>query len=174
MSSEYKRQIVIKLLSLSDWMISELDSTSANYWNKHMHFVNQRVDAISVRLKKSKTIKKNFPIRGELWIDPWLYRQHNFSNLLDSDPFVPKNLRRRISSFYGTRVVDMSLIYTSVMTKFFTEQWPIDNEKSADKKANCWVQLNDAYYQEGWGWENTHKKIIQFRYDIEQYLTRLK
>jgi hypothetical protein len=40
---------------------------------------------------------------AELWVDSWLYRQHNFSNLVESDPFLPlpKALRNESAAFYG-------------------------------------------------------------------------
>lgn len=174
MNPEYKRQIVKKLLWLSEWMIAELDSNSPHYWNNHMQFIFGRVDAINDHLRKAKNRKAAETFGTELWVDPWLSRQHNIANLMESDPFLPKILRKKIADFYGNRVADMSVIYAKIMTQFALDEILTRDRKRTNKKVNCWTKLNDAYYEKGWGWESSHNRIIKFRQDIELYLTKLK
>jgi hypothetical protein len=57
MNQEYSRQIVKKLLWLSDLLISELDSRSKYSWHNHFIFIDKRIDKYLKKLEKAKTIK---------------------------------------------------------------------------------------------------------------------
>ncbi|HAY35231.1 MAG TPA: hypothetical protein DCY06_13965 [Bacteroidetes bacterium] len=175
MNQEYTRQTVKKLVWLSDWMISEIDSTSDNYWDKHSKFVHEKIGKILSLLEVAKNSKDLDLLTSELWIDPWLYRQHNISNLIFTDPFLPKQLREKVSKFYGERVIAMSTIYTTVMTKLCSDLLKGKlKDTDSEIKSTAWIRLNDSYHKKNWGWEKTHKKIESFRGDIEKYLTTLK
>lgn len=175
MNQEYQRQIIKKLVWLSDWMISETDSTSDNYWEKHTKFIYKKAGKILSLLETAKLSRDLGLLTNELWIDPWLYRQHNYSNLIFTDPFLPKELREKVSKFYGERVVTMSIVYTKVMTKICSDLLKGKlNCTDSEVKSTAWIRLNEAYHKKNWGWENTHRKIESLRGDIEKYLLTLK
>ncbi|WKZ59212.1 MAG: hypothetical protein QY309_15260 [Cyclobacteriaceae bacterium] len=175
MNQEYARQTVKKLVWLSDWMISEIDSNSENYWNKHSKFIYERIGKILSLLGEAKLNKDLSLLTAELWVDPWLYRQHNLSNLIITDPFLPKQLREKISKFYGERVVVMSTIYTSVMIKLCSDLLKGKlKDVDSEIKSVAWIRLNESYQKKNWGWEKTHKKIESLRGEIEKYLINLK
>lgn len=175
MNQEYQRQTIKKLVWLSDWMISEIDSTSDNYWDKHSKFIYEKTGKILSLLESAKLSKDLGLLTSELWIDPWLYRQHNVSNLIFTDPFLPKQLREKVSKFYGERVIVMSTIYETVMTKLCSDLLKGKiKDTDSEIKSTAWIRLNEAYHKKNWGWEKTHKKIESFRTDIEKYLISLK
>lgn len=175
MNQEYQRQTVKKLVWLSDWMISEMDSTSDNYWDKHSKFIHEKIGKILTLLEAAKNSKDLSLLTSELWVDPWLYRQHNISNLMFTDPFLPKQLREKVSKFYGERVAVMSTIYTTIMTKFCSDLLKGKiKDMDSEVKLMAWMKLNDGYQKKNWGWERTHKKIESFRGEIEKYLMSLK
>jgi hypothetical protein len=161
MNQEYQRQTIKKLFWLSDWMISEIDSTSDNYWDKHSKFVHEKTGKILSLLEEAKNSKDLDLLTSELWIDPWLYRQHNISNLIFTDPFLPKQFREKVSKFYGERVIAMSTIYTTVMTKLCSDLLKGKlKDTDTEIKKTAWIRLNDTYHKKNWGWEKTHKKIV--------------
>lgn len=92
-----------------------------------------------------------------------------------TDPFLPKQLREKVSKFYGERVVVMSTVYTTVMTKFCSDLLKGKiKDMDSEVKLTAWMKLNDGYHKKNWGWERTHKKIESFRGEIEKYLMSLK
>jgi len=175
MNPEFLRQTVKKLLWLSDYIISEKDSTSDNYWENHMKFIFGRVQKIIELLEEAKNLKNTEVLTSELYVDPWLMRQQNVAYLLSTDPFVPTQIRERVASFYLKRVAEMSTIYIQVMTRFCKD---IYNGKLRDinmeLKVQAWGRLGDAYVTKGWGLERTEEGIIKMRGEIEAYLTNLK
>ena len=175
MNQEYLRQTVKKLLWLSDYIVSENDSRSDNYWENHLTFIYGRVQKLTELLQEAKELKKIEILTIELYVDNWLMRQNNLARLLETDPFIPKKIREQIANFYTQRAVQMGLIYTKVMGTFCQELYEGKiRDNVSELKMQAWIRLGDAYFKKGWGWEKTEKRIIQLRSQIEKYLTSLK
>jgi hypothetical protein len=175
MHPSYATQQVNKLQVLSDWMLAEMDSTSARYWDKHSHFISLKVQELISLCEKARNTSQLNLLTSELWIDPWLFDQHNRANLMIHDPFLPKEIRIKVSDFYLKRVMEMSDIYTQVMTKLCSDLFHgklMESDKEIESFA--WIRLNDAYFNDGWGWEATHNKIRTLLTDIETYLINLQ
>jgi len=175
MNQEYTRQTVKKLLWLSDWIVSEIDSKSDNYWDNHLKFIDGRVEKILTELEVAQNAKSLSLLTTELWIDPWLYRQHNTARLIRTDPFLPKQLRVKVADYYDKRVSAMADIYNKVMTRFCNDLYKGKlKDRNSELKIIAWTRLGDVYFKKGWGWEKAEKRIEELRADIEKYLTNLK
>jgi hypothetical protein len=175
MNQEYSRQIVKKLLWLSDLLISELDSRSKYSWHNHFMFIDKRIDKYLKKLEKSKTIKSLDWLTNEVWPDQWLLQQHITAELIRTDPFLPKELRVKISNYYEKRASSMADIFTKVMTKFCTDLYNGKITGLDQKLKNvAWERISGAYFKKGWDSQRAAKKIEEFRTDIENYLTDLK
>ena len=175
MNQEFSRQTVKKLLWLSDYIVSEKDSASDSYWENHMKFIFGRVQKIIDLLEEAKNLGKTEILTSELYVDPWLMKQQNVALLLSTDPFVPKQIRKKVSDFYLERVVEMSLAYTRVMTRFCADLYEGKiKDNNSGLKIQVWVRLGEEYLKKGWGWERTEKRIIELRGVIGTYLKNLK
>lgn len=174
MNQEFSRQTVKKLLWLSDYLVSEKDSASGNYWENHMKFIFGRVQKIIELPEEAKNLGKTEILTSELYVDPWLMKQQNMAYLLSTDPFVPQQIREKVSNFYLERVVEMSLAYTRVMSRFCADLYEGKMTDTNDElKIQTWAKLGDAYFKKGRDWERTEKRIIELRSDIESYLINL-
>jgi len=175
MNQEYIQQTVKKLVWLSDSLISEMDSTSDNYFGNHMKFIFARVKKIISRLDSAKGLKTPVYLTSELWIDPWLYRQLKLSDMILTDPFLPKQIREKVSKFYSKKVNDMTDVYGKVMGKFCSDLFKGKiKDLDFEIQIQTWAKLGEGYRQKGWDWEKTQIKIEELRGDIEKYLLNLK
>ena len=175
MNKEYQRQIIIKLLWLSDYIASEFDMNSENYWGHHIRFQELKIKEIYGLLKKAKTNNDLGILLNETNTDPWLVRQLNIARLIETDPFLPKEIRKRVSKTYSDRANEMGLAYSRVMEKYCKELYDgklKDEYEEVDMKIR--VEIGEAYQKVKWSWEVAEKKINKLRSEIEEYLNSLK
>jgi len=175
MNPVFLRQTVKKLLWLSDYIVSEHDSTSDNYWENHMKFIFGRVRKITELLEEARNLEKTEILTSELYVDPWLMKQENLARRIYTDPFLPKQIREKVANFYSDRAVEMGMVYTKVMSQFCTDLYKGKiRDINSELKIQAWGKLGDVYFKKGWGWERSAKRIIEMRGEIENYLTNLK
>lgn len=175
MNQEYSGQIVKKLRWLSDLLISEVDSRSKYSWHNHFVFIDKRIDKYLNKLEKARITKSLDRLTNEVWVDRWLLHQHINAKLIKTDPFLPKELRVKISNYYEKRASSMADIFTKVMTKFCTDLYNGKITGLDQKLKNvAWERISGAYFKKGWDSERAEKKAEEFRAAIEKYLTALK
>jgi hypothetical protein len=107
--------------------------------------------------EESRGLGNTGVLGAELYIDPWLMLQQNVANLLSSDPFVPKAIRKAVATFYLKRVVEMSTASEEVMTQFCEDLYTQNRMTGLDLKIQFWGRLGDEYFKIGWGWEQAEK-----------------
>lgn len=175
MNQEYQRQIIKKLLWLSDYLVSEFDMNSENYRGQHIRFQERRIKEIYGLLKKAKSTKDVGVLLTETNTDPWLIRQLNTARLIETDPFLPKKIRMKVSKFYSDRAVDLGLAYSRAMQKYCRELYNGKlkaNREEVDMKIR--IEIGEEYSKVKWAWEDAEKKINQLRTEIEKYLASIK
>jgi len=148
---------------------------SENYWGHHIRFQEIKIKEIYGLLKKAKSSKDVGILLNETNTDPWLVRQLNIAGLIETDPFIPKGIRKRVSKIYSGRANEMGLAYSRVMEKYCRELYSgklKDGYEKVDMKIR--VEIGEEYKRVKWSWEDAQKKINKLRSEIEEYLNSLK
>jgi hypothetical protein len=175
MNQEYLRRTVKKLLWLSDYLASEFDVTSDNYSEIHIRFQERKIRDIYDLADKAKSQKDIGMLMSEAYVDPWLYRQLNMADLIKTDPFLPKEIRKKVAETYSDRAEKMGTAYCKVIEKYCKDLYDgrlKDGYEEIDRKVRG--KIGQEYRKVKWGWEDAQKKINKLRQEIEEYLISLK
>lgn len=174
MNKEYQKQTVRRLSLVSDWMISELDIHSENQWENHRKFIFEKVDnALSILATCRPEVVGNF-ISTVFSIDPWLYSQYNKSLLFSTDPFLPDEIRIQVHDFYADRICKMCDALTKLSEKFCNDLLKGNlKNTNVELKESFWTDLCKEYESSGTDIDASHKRIIEIRENIKNYLRRL-
>lgn len=159
---------------MSDHLVSELDSTSDNYNEAHVTFLEQRIRAIYALAPKAKAQGDLGMLMAETYVDPWLYRQLNLARLIKTDPFLPRSIRVKTADMYDDRVEKMTSVYCRIMEEYCRDLYAGNVEIDIDQvDRRIRSAIGKDYCNLKWGWEDAEKKIVQLRVDIEEYLNQL-
>jgi adenylate cyclase len=174
MNAEYLGQVVKRLFWLSEYLISERDPTSSNYYENHMKFIFERVQKIIELTEEARNLDRTAILTSELYMDPWLMSHYDLANRIETDPFLPRQIRKNVAQFYSDRTNEMGTIYGDVMSEFCIDLFyrkVIDT--NLDLKIHAWAKLGEAYVDNGWGSETNIERIRALRAEIEEYLSNL-
>lgn len=175
MNDEYLRQTVKRLLWLSDYLVSEFDVRSDNYSENHIRFQEGKIKDIYELAAKAKSQGDIGILMSETYVDPWLYRQLSMTDLIKTDPFIPKVIRKKVVEMYSDRANKMGIAYCKVIEKYCQELYDgkiIDGYEEINMKVR--VEIGQEYCKVEWGWEDAERKINKLRSVIEKYLINLK
>jgi hypothetical protein len=116
------------------------------------------------------------------FVDPWLWKQKEFAENLQSDPFVPETIRTAIFKFYLERFYALTDICCEVFEDAcneysHTEQSygsvnKLQNEVSGSGEPGILIysQVLERQKATQYSYERSREMIIEFRTMIEKYL----
>lgn len=170
MNDEYQRQIVIRLKEISDWMLSEFDYYSENYWGKNSYYIKDQLEGY---LEQRKRTKEKYFLEY-FGIDPWLWKQYQMASKIKYDPFVPKDIRKSIYALYFNRMIKMTDVLEDTLDKLLS-RLDESNGQRDEKEYLEFVESNliEGYEKAEVNFHHIEKKIKWNVRKIEAYLSSL-
>lgn len=175
MNQEYLSQIVKRLLWLSNYLVSISDVKSDKCSELHISFLENRIREIYNLAPKARNQSDIGLLMLETYVDPWLYRQLGIANSIESDPFLPKAIRKKVAKTIADRTDKMTTAYCNVIERYCRDLYDgkiAEDYQEVDMRIRA--NIGDEYRKANWGWEDARKRFIDLRADIEKYLTLLR
>ncbi len=169
-NTEFQKTALKKVEEISEYLISEFDQNSENYWGKKMCEVDTAKQMIEYYKENKDYLKKEGRWFGGIQSNTSIERLDNWVNKVKSDPFVPKYIRNIVVHKLKTRIDKANRIEIEEFEKF--GQKLIESGDSDD--INNWPfaihnRINDRLYKEGIGISQIEETIHEIRTKIQSY-----
>lgn len=170
-SIEYKKRVVNRLNEISGNLIAEYDPESPKYW-ADTKSVKEVLDHIH---EEVEPYKDNITDAGDAFEGvPLSSKKEELSRLItliQSDPFIPRELRGELLDFYETRRDVMSSVYMDEISAYLEG---LKNGKYWDTlESNHYWLHNQILYkltERGWNVSQIEEKVHKLRDSIQDYL----
>lgn len=169
-NTEYPKRALQKVEEISDFLISEFDQDSNNYWAK----LHDEQSTSQIMLKDFIDNKESF-LKNKEWIggipsNRSIERLNNWVTKVKSDPFVPKAIRHIVVHNLQNRVNLARNIEIEELLAF-GNKLVSDGGKSDFKYWDSVVhnKIMGRLYEKGIGVSQMEEKVHEIRIQIQQY-----
>ncbi|MBE7653995.1 hypothetical protein [Tenacibaculum finnmarkense] len=170
-NTEYQKKALQKVEDISEFLISEFDKNSENYWAK-AHW-KERSPA-QIMLKQFIENKEEF-LKYDEWMggtpsNPQIEKLNNWVNKIKSDPFVPKVIRKIVVDNLENRV-NLARQIEEEELRGFGNKLVTDKGKSNLENLSSTIhnKINSRQYKEGIGISQIEEKVHNIRIQIQDY-----
>jgi hypothetical protein len=170
-NTEYHERAMDKLQEISEFLISEFDMSSENYWVKDKD-LSEILEEINENFEKNKEeILKTGEYFPGIPINPRYERLSNWIERIKSDPFVPKKVREAIVLHLDKRANTLIKIHLEEIRKYCEDL--AKGKYSNDFKINTAIVhniINNRLYKEDCGISQIQTQVHDVRNFIQIYL----
>ena len=173
-NTEYQKKVINRLDELAKELGSEFDSKSPNWWaqyNPIREFVNEINETYTEQKEELEELGEypyGYPVSAPI------ERMRYILYEIESDPFIPKHIRKLVSELLEKRVSTLSEIYYDAFDSYFKsllkskKMLKTDGtDQDFDKFHN---KIIDKLNKSGCGVSEIERQVREIRLSIQHYL----
>ncbi|MCK5509217.1 MAG: hypothetical protein KAI50_11955, partial [Desulfobacterales bacterium] len=173
LNTEYQKKVISKLDELAKELGSEFDSKSPNWWAQHnpiREFVNEINETYTEQkegLEELGEYPYSYPVSAPI------KRMRYTLYKIESDPFIPKHIRKLVSELLEKRISTLSEIYYDAFDSYFKSLLKSEKmlmtdgtDQDFDKFHN---KIIDKLNKSGCGISEIERQVHEIRLSIQFY-----
>jgi hypothetical protein len=169
-NTEYKKRVMDRLAEISKDLIAEYDPESPKHWSK-IDSVKEVLDVLhnEIRLHKAQIIQKGKIDTGIPCSSKWL-ELSRVADLIRSDPFVPRQIRKKILDLFENRAHVMLEVYIQEIERYQKELAKGKHWDTLDSNHH-WLhnRIIDKLRERGCGISEIESEVHALRNVIQDY-----
>ena len=172
-NTEYQKKVINRLDELAKELGSEFDFKSPNYWAQHnpiREFVNEINETYTEQKEELEELGEypyGYPVSAPI------KRMRYTLFKIESDPFIPKHIRKLVSELLEKRISTLSEIYYDAFDSYFKSLLKSEKmlmtdgtDQDFDKFHN---KIIDKLNKSGCGISEIERQVHEIRLSIQLY-----